>query len=422
MASRSRRATRSITLCFFAQSSQRRTVMDPLNNGHDIAPEFVAFLTEKLRTTRESLKCLEQENGHLRKELEELQNRSQGKGNNAKLEDDPGPDVTCRAGICPAKDEANVLSETVHTLENQLAAQLQEHTAEVAHLQERLDRTKSKYAECKAKLKDCRKGLEQSKKSTSCTGTEAQSVDANNGRTKGQDITGDLTLDERMSSHEAVQITPHEKSRWQQQARTVCVSASLGSPLNLSPEIMKLSKLGFLYLPAYTMLQSSGESAWIYVPRQNCSPTMPMEWTANCDFDQHQGRTRELFYRSVEGVCYAGIYVHDRTSETTWKAFRFLEQSFRDRLFRHTFPVHPSAVSQDVWDTAYQMYWDGASTLQRYRLRRVGFNQELYDAMTTVCGSPSAPELDNASQSEGSKKRKAPKISGTAPVPKKPRK
>ncbi|KAJ3552222.1 hypothetical protein NM688_g4263 [Phlebia brevispora] len=380
----------------------------------DIGPEFVAFLTEKLRTTTDALKRVQEENEQLRKDAAGLEEHLLDENHNIKAEGGIELDAAyaCRAGICPSMEEVKGLKSTVDALEEKLKVQSDDHAIEISGLQDRLTRTKAKYAACRAELKVYRKEHEDSSNSLADQepGPSDQSrVELDLDQETGipiaeevaviqvQDNVAASGLDEFMRFQDATDDPNQVDSQqsWQE------LALALSLPANAD----------FLsYLPQ-TVLEPSGEYVQIYLPSRCCtSKGPPLQWTVNHTFDLYSGKTMELFYKGSAGVHYIGTYQHDRTPEMKQQHFRNLRKNLREAMAAETFLC--KGVPESVQKTVHRMYWDGTAVMDSFHLRRVGFNGRLYGALKTLPG----PEAKGKGKGKG--KRKAENQPGP-PAPKK---
>ncbi|KAJ3552225.1 hypothetical protein NM688_g4264 [Phlebia brevispora] len=386
--------------------------MDFLSQDPDIAPELVVFLTEKLRKTKGSLDLLEQENRQLKEELAAVRRRFYGQGDRS--EDGFETELACRAGICPSMNDVKSLTETVCALKKQLEIRSQERRDDQAEI---------------ARLRISLGNIEHNTCKTQPEAPQYSKVDEGDGLNDEREISEAIQIDEMSFGIPELEFDEHAPSRvatpqsetnnapedsadlqrrWEQFAGTVCLSENT---LELSQELRGHSEHGVMFVPdCTTMLRPADKYAWLHMPLQKCTPSDPLVWSENLEFSEHRGKIRDVFYRGKQGVCYAGVFEYVGADEMSAPSFRHLARHLKVALFERAFTVSPKDVPDDKWESVYNMYWEGTAKLRRFRYKRIGFNQPLYDALMAARGATPAPTKDLDIQKKRKNDHQGPQV------------
>ncbi|KAI0763232.1 hypothetical protein BC629DRAFT_977035 [Irpex lacteus] len=133
--------------------------MDDIAHDTEIGPELIAFLTQKVKTTKEALNVSMKENEDLRKEIARLRDESRSESSSEESVKDEFANTTCQSGQCKSRDEASAFRiELIEALERLKARELAVRDAlEQAH------EFKLKYGDAMRRVKQQQKTIDELK-------------------------------------------------------------------------------------------------------------------------------------------------------------------------------------------------------------------------------------------------------------------
>ncbi|PSR72513.1 hypothetical protein PHLCEN_2v11613 [Hermanssonia centrifuga] len=152
---------------------------------------------------------------------------------------------------------------------------------------------------------------------------------------------------------------------------------------------------GIMFFPGRTVFSSNGRDGTILAGHRKYNPStqnIKSSWVINKELTHNFGKIWELFYSSEGGVYYAGTFRCTVSPRQMSRAsFLDLSETTRQQLFPYIFNCPLQAVPLDEHLNVVRMYQQGKVSVSCIRVRRIGFNWTLIDALALNAAKKPVP-------------------------------